>query len=86
MALPVPLRRTLSIARKEVLHVLRDRQALLFILCFPIIDLVTLGYAIDTSVRHIPTVVFGQARTQESLSIAVVAWVMAGTEGAMCWC
>jgi ABC-2 type transport system permease protein len=60
------VRRTLSVARKELLHILRDRQTLFMTLFFPIIELMMLGYAIDTNVRNIPTVVLDQAHTQES--------------------
>jgi ABC-2 type transport system permease protein len=58
--------RTASVARKELIHLLRDRQALFMALFFPVVELLMLGYAIDTNVRHIPTVVFDQAHTQES--------------------
>src|SRR5947208_15653843 len=60
------LRRTASVARKELLHLLRDRSTLFFALFIPVLELFMLGYAIDTNVRHIRTAVFDQARTQES--------------------
>src|SRR3954451_24895313 len=63
------LQRTWSVARKEILHILRDRQTLLMTLFFPLVELVMLGYAIDTNVRNIPTVVLDQARTQESRAL-----------------
>src|SRR3954466_11715665 len=59
-------RRTASVARKELLHLLRDRSTLFFALFIPVLELFMLGYAIDTNVRHIRTAVFDQARTQES--------------------
>lgn len=58
--------RTLSVARKEVLHILRDPQTLFFTLFVPIMELFMLGYAIDTNVRHMRTVVVDFAGTQES--------------------
>jgi ABC-2 type transport system permease protein len=61
--------RIASVARKEVIHILRDRQTLLMTLFFPVVELVMLGYAIDTNVRNIPTVVLDQARTQESRAL-----------------
>ncbi|MBY0228623.1 MAG: ABC transporter permease [Gemmataceae bacterium] len=64
-----PLQRTWTVARKEVLHLLRDPQTLLMTLFFPILELVMLGYAIDTNVRRIPTVVLDHARTQESAAL-----------------
>jgi ABC-2 type transport system permease protein len=61
--------RIVSVARKEVLHIVRDRAALCLTLFFPIVELLMLGYAIDTNVRHIPTVVLDQACTQESRAL-----------------
>src|SRR5207248_896185 len=58
--------RTLSVARKELLHILRDPQTLLFTLIFPIMELFILGFAIDLNVRHVRTVMFDEAGTQES--------------------
>src|SRR5947208_3575663 len=63
------LQRTLSIARKEVYHILRDPQALFFTLFVPILELFLLGYAIETNVRHLRTVVLDQANTQESRAL-----------------
>ncbi len=60
------VQRAVSIARKEFLHIIRDPTTLFFSLFVPVVELFMLGYAIDTNVRHVPTVVFDQARTQES--------------------
>jgi ABC-2 type transport system permease protein len=64
--LAASLQRTASVGRKEMLHVLRDPATLFFALFIPIIELLMLGYAIDTNVRHVATVVYDQAQTQES--------------------
>jgi ABC-2 type transport system permease protein len=61
--------RLFSVARKEIIHILRDRQTLLMTLFFPVVELVMLGYAIDTNVRNINTVILDQSRTQESRSL-----------------
>jgi ABC-2 type transport system permease protein len=66
MSVPLPLQRTVTVARKEILHVLRDPATMFFALFIPIVELFMLGYAIDTNVRHLRTVVLDQARTQES--------------------
>src|SRR5438105_8944446 len=63
------LQRAVSVARKEFLHIIRDPATLFFSLFVPIVELFMLGYAIDTNVRHVPTVVFDQARTQESWNL-----------------
>ena len=58
--------RTISVARKELLHIFRDPQTLFFTLFIPICELFMLGYAIDTNVRHVRTVYVDHAGTQES--------------------
>src|SRR5262249_32831919 len=64
--LPMSLQRMASVARKEVLHILRDPMTLFMTLFFPVVELFILGYAIETKVTDILTVVLDQARTQES--------------------
>jgi ABC-2 type transport system permease protein len=58
--------RTYSVALKEVLHIVRDPMTLFFTLFIPIVQLFMLGYAIDTNVRNVRTVIYDQAGTQES--------------------
>ena len=60
------LQRLFSIARKESLHILRDPATLFFALFIPVLELFMLGYAIDTNVRFISTVVQNQCQTEES--------------------
>ncbi len=55
-----------SVARKEFLHILRDPATLFFALFIPVLELFMLGYAINTNVRHIATVVFDQLNNQDS--------------------
>lgn len=62
----ISVQRIASVARKEMLHILRDPATLFFALFIPVLELFMLGYAIDTNVRNIRTVVLDQARTQES--------------------
>src|SRR5436305_8311179 len=59
-------RRFYAIARKEMLHILRDPAMLFFALFIPVLELFMLGYAIDTNVRNVRTVIVDQAGTQES--------------------
>lgn len=58
--------RMFSVARKESLHILRDPATLFFALFIPLIELFMLGYAIETNVRDIPTVVLDQAKTKDT--------------------
>jgi ABC-2 type transport system permease protein len=60
------LLRTFSVARKELLHILRDPQTLFFTIFVPVLELFMLGYAIDTNVRNVRTVILDHAGTQES--------------------
>src|SRR5947207_1801427 len=63
------LQRITSVARKELLHIIRDPQTLFFTLFVPIMEMFMLGYAIDTNVRHVRTMLLDQARTQESRTL-----------------
>jgi len=63
------LQRTLSVARKELLHILRDPMTLFFTVVVPVVELFMLGYAIDTNVRNVRTVIYDQAGTQESRTL-----------------
>lgn len=63
------LQRMASVARKEILHIMRDPATLFFALVIPLIQLVMLGFAIETNIRNLATVVFDAARTQESRTL-----------------
>src|SRR5262249_46565396 len=66
MSDPGSFQRIVSISRKEMLHIFRDRQTLFMTLFFPVVELLMLGYAIDTNVRHIKTVLLNQDRSQST--------------------
>jgi ABC-2 type transport system permease protein len=51
---------------KEVLHVRRDSATLFFSLIIPILQMVLLGFGIDTNIRQINTVVFNTDNRRES--------------------
>lgn len=67
--LRLKLQRIASVARKELLHILRDPMTLFFSLFIPVVEMFMLGYAINTNVRDVRTVIFDQARTQESRNL-----------------
>ena len=56
----------IPVCRKEFLHIVRDRGTLVFALLLPMLQLFLFGFAVDTNVRQIPTVVFDESHTQES--------------------
>src|SRR5215510_14128937 len=61
-----PFTGLLPIMRKEAIHIRRDPMALFFTVLIPMIQLFMIGFAINTNVRNIPTVIYDAARTQES--------------------
>ena len=62
------LGRIAAIVRKEFLQIRRDRRALGIILMLPAMQLLILGYAINTIVDHMQTIVFDESQTPESRS------------------
>jgi ABC-2 type transport system permease protein len=58
--------RTLSLVRKEFLHILRDPRTLFVMFMMPIIQLVLLGYAATTDVEHLRTAVTDGDRSAAS--------------------
>ncbi len=51
---------------KEVLHVRRDPATLFFSLVIPLLQMVVLGFGIDTNIRQINTIVFNADGRRES--------------------
>jgi ABC-2 type transport system permease protein len=64
------LSRTWVIAKKELLQMRRDRMTLAMMVALPLVQLLLFGYAINTDVRHIPTVIFDQDRSAQSRDLA----------------
>jgi drug efflux transport system permease protein len=61
-----PFTGLIPVLRKEAIHIRRDPMALFFTILIPTVELFLIGYAINTNVRDIPTVVYDAAHTQES--------------------
>ncbi|HEX9760251.1 MAG TPA: ABC transporter permease [Candidatus Acidoferrales bacterium] len=61
-----PFRGLRAVLYKEFLHMRRDRMAIFFALLIPLGQMIVLGFAIDTNIRNINTVVFNQDNTQAS--------------------
>ena len=64
------LGRTGAIAVKEVMHILRDPQVLVFALCMPLMLLLLFGYAVSFDVERIPLVVVDHDHSAESRALA----------------
>src|SRR5262245_7865799 len=60
------MQRMLSVARKEFRHSIRDPVTLLFAFCSSLLELFMLGYAINTNVSNVPTVLFDACNTKDS--------------------
>jgi ABC-2 type transport system permease protein len=58
--------RTLSLVRKEFLHILRDRRTLFVMFMMPVIQLMLLGYAATTDIEHLSTAVANGDRSAAS--------------------
>ena len=71
------LRRTVAIAHKEVLHILRDARAVYMALGLPVVMLLLFGYGISQDVDHVPVSVADEDRTPASRRLTE-AFVAAG--------
>lgn len=58
--------RFLAVLKKEFLHIRRDRASLIMAIAMPIGMLLLFGYAVNTDVEHLPTVVWDQSQTADS--------------------
>jgi ABC-2 type transport system permease protein len=64
------LSRLLAVAVKEQQQLRRDKLTLAMMVALPVMQIMLFGFAIDTDVRHIPTIVFDQDRGQLSRDLA----------------
>jgi ABC-2 type transport system permease protein len=63
------MRRLRALMKKEFIHMRRDPRTLVFIFIMPIMMLLLLGYANNTDIRNVPTVVFDQSNSPASHSL-----------------
>ncbi|MBI3978335.1 MAG: ABC transporter permease [Chloroflexi bacterium] len=78
------LDRISAIVRKEFIQIVRDPRTLAIVVLQPILQIVLFGYAINTTVDHIATVVADQARDGESRRF-VQAFVATGFFDVVAW-
>src|SRR3954470_16546288 len=71
------MRKTLSVGRKEVRQILRDRRTLLILLFVPAFFLLLYGYALSWDIRHVRLAVDDRDRSSESRAL-VSAFVNSG--------
>jgi len=60
------MRRFRALIKKEITHMVRDPRTLIFIFIMPILQLVLLGYANNTDIKNVSTVIFNQDNGQAS--------------------
>src|SRR5512142_1811006 len=63
------MRRFRALIKKEITHMIRDPRTLIFVFLMPILQLVLLGYANNTDVKNVSTVIFNQDNSQASRSL-----------------
>jgi ABC-2 type transport system permease protein len=63
-------RRLRAIARKEILHIIRDPRSLASAIMTPLIMLLIFGYALSLDVDRIPTILFDLDHTPQSRDLA----------------
>ena len=64
-------RRARAMARKELLHIVRDPQSLMAALTQPLLVLLLFGYALSLDVDRIPTMIYDANRTSESRNLVL---------------
>jgi ABC-2 type transport system permease protein len=52
-----------AVVRKEFLHILRDRRTLMLIIMMPMIQLIIYGFAVNTDVKHLRTILYDEDQT-----------------------
>ena len=63
------MNRTVAIAKKESIHIMRDTRSLLILFFMPVVMVFLYGYAINMDVKHIPLGVWDADYTQESRAL-----------------
>src|SRR5215212_9103798 len=61
--------RVAAIIKKEFIQIRRDRRTLAIVLVLPVMQLLLLGYAINTVVDHLPTIVLDETRDADSRAL-----------------
>ncbi len=61
-----------AILKKELIQILRDRASLGIAVVMPVMMLLLFGYAVNTDVEHLPTVVWDQSQSTDSREIVEV--------------
>ena len=63
------LKRIMAMLYKEFIQIRRDTTMLRLLILLPVVQLMIFGFAIDTDVKHLPTVVYDQSNQEESRAL-----------------
>lgn len=58
--------RFLAVLKKEFIQISRDKPSVVMAVAMPVVLLILFGYAVNTDIDHLPTVVWDQAKTVDS--------------------
>ena len=58
--------RFLAVAKKEIVHVLRDTRSLMIVLTMPVVLLLLFGYGVNLDLKHLPIWVYDRDGSQQS--------------------
>jgi ABC-2 type transport system permease protein len=65
----ISVKRLLTLIRKEMIQLRRDRWGMVLFIGLPLVQLFLYGYAVNTTVYHIPTAVFDESRDRKSRAL-----------------
>ena len=58
--------RLLAVARKEVIHILRDSRSLVIVVIMPVTLMLLFGYGVNLDLKGLPVYVYDQDGSQQS--------------------
>ena len=66
------MQRIWAILIKEFHQMKRDKATLFMLILMPLMQLIIFGYAINTDVKHVPTVIYVRSRREVSRELITV--------------
>ncbi len=63
------LTRLLAVARKEIIHILRDARSLMIVVLMPVVLMLLFGYGVSLDLKGLPVYVYDQCGSQQSQNL-----------------
>jgi len=63
------LTRLLAVARKEIIHILRDARSLMIVVMMPVVLMLLFGYGVSLDLKGLPVYVYDQCGSQQSQNL-----------------